>query len=302
MRKVFGSQYKITQEFGVNADYYKQFKLAGHEGIDLIPSGSVFDIYALEDGVVVLDDDVVGSVSSDPYGKIVTLWHPNIKKATMYCHLTENYVSMGQQVKRGDKIAKMGSTGNSTGPHLHLNLFEVDDQGVRLNRNNGYLGGINPKPFLEETVVDQAQPQQAEIDELRKARDDNWNLYQAQIGETAMRQERLEQLEEENSQIKKEKDQLTKDVNSCENHAGELLDQLTKINDTDKNTSEQLLDAQHALQPLKDALLAINRALGLMDDTDSQTTLKALQLLKDSKVKPMKKPVTFLDKILFLLT
>lgn len=95
---------------------------------------------------------------------------------------------------------------------------------------------------------------------------------------------------------------LTKDINSCEVQVGKLLDDAQKVNEEDKNTSEELLNAQHALQPLKDQILAINRALGLMDDTDSQTTLKALQLLKESKVKPMKKPVTFLDKILFLLT
>ena len=95
---------------------------------------------------------------------------------------------------------------------------------------------------------------------------------------------------------------LTKDINSCETQVGKLLDDAQKVNEEDKNTSEELLNAQHALQPLKDEILAINRALGLMDDTDSQTTLKALQLLKDSKVKPAPKPKTFLDKILFLLT
>jgi hypothetical protein len=148
----FRSKYTITQLFGVNPDYYSQFGLKGHEGIDLIPTGTVWDILALEDGVVVLDDDIVGSPSADPYGKIVTIWHSKINKATMYCHLTENYVAMGQTVTKGEKIGTMGSTGNSTGAHLHLNLFETTDKGVRLNRNNGYNGGIDPLPFLEAGV------------------------------------------------------------------------------------------------------------------------------------------------------
>lgn len=154
----FRSKFKITQQFGVNVSYYSQFGLKGHEGIDLIPTGSVWDVLSLEDGVVVLDDDVVGSVSTDPYGKIVTVWHPSIKKATMYCHLSENFVSLGQIVKKGDRLGTMGSTGNSSGAHLHLNLFNVDDNGVRLNRNNGYLGGIDPLPFLESDSAIIAQP------------------------------------------------------------------------------------------------------------------------------------------------
>ena len=145
----FRSKYTITQLFGVNEEYYSQFGLKGHEGIDLIPSGTVWDILALEDGVVVLDDDIVGSPSADPYGRIVTIWHSKINRATMYCHLTQNYVAMGQTVTKGERIGTMGSTGNSTGAHLHLNLFETTDQGVRLNRNNGYNGGIDPLPFLE---------------------------------------------------------------------------------------------------------------------------------------------------------
>lgn len=95
---------------------------------------------------------------------------------------------------------------------------------------------------------------------------------------------------------------LTKDLNNAEQQVNQYLDQLNKLNDEDKHTSEELINAQHALQPFKDEILAINRALGLMDDTDAQTTLKAIKLLKDSKVKPAPKPTTLLDKILFLLS
>lgn len=95
---------------------------------------------------------------------------------------------------------------------------------------------------------------------------------------------------------------LTQDINSCETQVGKLLDDAQKINETDKNTSAELLDAQHALQPLKDEILAINKMLGLMDDTDSQTTLKALEILKSSKVKPAPKPITFWEKFVFLFS
>ena len=156
MRSLFNSPYRVTQKFGVRPEYYSKFSLSGHEGLDIIPTSSDWTILCLEDGVVVLDDDIVGSVSADPYGKIVTVWHPEIKCAIMYCHLSENFVVKGQTVKKGEKIGTMGATGNVDGAHLHLNLFEVDDNGIRLNRDNGYLGGIDPLPFLqeEETVSD----------------------------------------------------------------------------------------------------------------------------------------------------
>lgn len=175
MRSIFRSKYTVTQEFGVNSSYYGQFGLKGHEGIDLIPTGTVWDVLCLADGVVVLDDDTAGSVSSDPYGKIVTVWHQKLNKATMYCHLKENYVVNGQIVTQGEKLGLMGTTGNSTGPHLHLNLFETDDQGVRLNRNNGYVGGINPKPFLEEDAPVIDTTIQKELDSCKVDRDGHYN-------------------------------------------------------------------------------------------------------------------------------
>ena len=149
MRKLFRSVLKVTQEFGINPEYYSKFGLKAHEGLDGIPTGKIWDVLCLEDGVVVKDDDLAGNPKIDAYGKSVTVWHPNIRKATQYCHLKENYVNLGDKVSRGDKLGLMGATGNTRGVHVHLNLFEVDENGVRLNKDNGYLGGIDPLPFLE---------------------------------------------------------------------------------------------------------------------------------------------------------
>lgn len=150
MRSLFKSKLRITQNFGENPDYYKQWGLTGHEGIDLVPTGTVWDVLALEDGVVVtdIDDENLGK----NYGKYVTIWHPTINKATQYCHFNTNSVSKGDRVTRGQVIGVMGSTGNTTGAHVHLNLFNVDDNGIRLNRDNGYFGGIDPLPFLNEEI------------------------------------------------------------------------------------------------------------------------------------------------------
>ncbi len=166
MRSVFRSKFKVTQGFGVNSDYYKKFGLKAHEGIDLIPTGSVWEILCPENGVVVRDVD--DATLGKNYGKNVTVWHPTIRKATQYCHLNSNNVKMGDRLKRGDILGVMGNTGNTSGAHLHLNLFNVDDNGVRLNRDNGYFGGIDPLPFLEE---DTPQPTSCE-EELKQARSD----------------------------------------------------------------------------------------------------------------------------------
>lgn len=146
MPSPFNVPYKITQAFGVNYDDYKIYGLKGHEGIDLIPTTSDWTVNALFDGGVITDIDMAAKGGN--YGIMVTIWHPALHLATMYCHLASNNVVLNQTVKAGQKIGVMGATGNVTGPHLHLNVFRVDDNGIRLNKDNGFLGGIDPMPYL----------------------------------------------------------------------------------------------------------------------------------------------------------
>ena len=142
----FRGGHTITQRYKERPEYYTQFGLRGHEGIDLVPKSGSWEILSLEDGIVVRDEDrPIGS-----YGIFTTVWHPKIKKATQYAHMDYNVVQVGQEVKKGQFLGEMGATGNTQGVHLHLNLFDVDDNGIRLNRDNGYLGGIDPEPFLKE--------------------------------------------------------------------------------------------------------------------------------------------------------
>lgn len=150
MRKLFDSQFRVTQAFGVNAAYYKQFNLRAHEGVDIIPTGNSRLIFSLEDGIVVKDDDIAGNPRTDAYGINITIWSPKIKKAFQYCHLVVNYFALGDEVKKGDPVGVMGGTGNVQGDHLHLNMFEVDEEGYRKNRDNGYNGGVDPLPFLQQ--------------------------------------------------------------------------------------------------------------------------------------------------------
>jgi len=86
-----------------------------HQGIDLaLSQGS--DIYAAADGVVYF------SGYSGGYGNLVKVDHGDGMQ-TYYAHCSQLLVSEGQQVQAGERIALVGSTGNSTGPHLHFQVI-----------------------------------------------------------------------------------------------------------------------------------------------------------------------------------
>lgn len=93
-----------------------------HHAVD-IACKSGTPIYAANDGVIKSAGWATG------YGKRVTIDHGNSMR-TLYAHFSKIYVSPGQAVNRGDTIGLMGSTGWSTGPHLH---FEVIVGGVKKN-------------------------------------------------------------------------------------------------------------------------------------------------------------------------
>ncbi len=98
-----------------------------HSGIDYAaPHGTA--IYAAEDGAVLTSGWING------YGYTVTINHGG-GYVTLYAHCSKLLVSAGQTVKKGQTIAKVGSTGNSTGNHLH---FEVKVNGKAVNPA-GYL-------------------------------------------------------------------------------------------------------------------------------------------------------------------
>lgn len=117
----------VTSEFGYRTDPVNG-GADNHTGIDLAaPLGT--DIIAVMDGKVI---SVVEGTTG--YGYFVKIEHSN-KLQTMYCHCSEIYVSVDDEVKQGDVIAAVGSTGKSTGNHLHLEL-----------RVNGKA--VNPRPYL----------------------------------------------------------------------------------------------------------------------------------------------------------
>ena len=121
----------LTSQFGVRSDPFNG-RRARHNGID-IPGPTGTAVYATADGVVGRAQWVNG------YGNFVEVEH-GTSLQTRYGHLSRILVQPGQRVRRGDLIALMGSTGRSTGPHLH---YEVRIAGAP----------VNPVPFIADDGV-----------------------------------------------------------------------------------------------------------------------------------------------------
>lgn len=119
--------FTITSYFGTRVDPISG-EIKTHGGTDIAAPGGT-PILAAADGTV-----VVASYDADGYGFYVKLKH-NDTYSTIYGHCSALLVSAGQTVKKGQIIAKVGSTGYSTGNHLH---FEVIQNGVRVDALSFY--------------------------------------------------------------------------------------------------------------------------------------------------------------------
>lgn len=111
----------ITSRYGVSS----RLRKSTHTGLDIAASTGT-PIKVIADGTVTC------ASYQGSYGKLVKIDHGNGLE-TWYGHTSKMYVSVGQKVTAGDVIAAVGSTGNSTGPHLHL---EIRINGEHVNPQN----------------------------------------------------------------------------------------------------------------------------------------------------------------------
>lgn len=125
---VKGVYFKVTPVSGIITSRFgnrESIRSYGHTGLDIAaPAGT--PIKAAADGTVIF------SGYSGGYGYVVKLDNGNGVQ-TYYGHCSKLYVSAGEKVEAGDVIAAVGSTGNSTGNHLH---FEVRVNGTEVNPQN----------------------------------------------------------------------------------------------------------------------------------------------------------------------
>lgn len=143
--------FQISQRWGENPEYYSQLNMKGHNGVDFaVQIGT--PIYSCHNGTIQFSGiDSVRSLTVSVDSTDGTL-------RTLYCHLSESKVKVGQVVKRGELIALSGNTGSfTTGPHLHLGVRPLP-----ASMDNGWNGAANPFNYFDgtypDTVVSEAVP------------------------------------------------------------------------------------------------------------------------------------------------
>ncbi len=120
----------ITSEFGTRFHpIYYEYRT--HYGVD-IGAGYGTEVLAADSGTVITSE------YSSSYGNYIVISHGN-GMTTLYAHISTRYASVGDSVYAGEVIGLVGSTGASTGPHLH---FEVSINGSRVNPLNYFSGYV----------------------------------------------------------------------------------------------------------------------------------------------------------------
>lgn len=136
----------LTSGFGWRTHPVTGVRNSHHDGIDLAPkkAGTTgYPIYAIADGVV--EQSLFNSVS----GNRIYIKHDFDNHYSVYGHLKHRSVNKGQRVRRGQQIGIMGTTGQSTGIHLHFGVsskFPVWSSGTRLGNF------INPNTYLKKDI------------------------------------------------------------------------------------------------------------------------------------------------------
>ena len=131
------ADYTMSSGYGYRVDpIYGSSKF--HEGLDFAASKGT-DVFATGDGKIMVAGREAG------YGNCIDIDH-GYNYLTRYAHLSEILVKPGEEVKRGQLIGKVGSTGKSTGPHLH---YEVRYKDIPQNPVNYYFMDLTPEEYYE---------------------------------------------------------------------------------------------------------------------------------------------------------
>jgi murein DD-endopeptidase MepM/ murein hydrolase activator NlpD len=135
--------FRITSSYGFRWDPFTHNRRM-HQGLDL--AGEIgLKIFATGDGIVIAAED-----GKNGYGKEVIIDH-GFGYISRYAHLQKIDAIVGQSIKRGQYLGRLGSTGRSTGPHLH---YEIIYENKTVNPRLFYFENLNPLEFS--TITAQA--------------------------------------------------------------------------------------------------------------------------------------------------
>lgn len=142
---------RMASGYGYRSDPFTKAKKF-HYGMDFTaPRGT--PIYATGDGTVIRADNTVSG-----YGNHVVIDHGYGYKS-LYGHMYKFNVRKGQKVQRGDIIGFVGSSGRSSGPHVHYEVLKDDE---RVNPMNFYYGSLSAEEFND--MLNQSQQENQSMD------------------------------------------------------------------------------------------------------------------------------------------
>lgn len=146
------SDWYVTSNFGWRIHPISKVKKY-HYGTDYGTNVKKWAQYAIEDGYV----HIVHSTDNGGYGKYIWVRYPRIDRSLLHAHLDSIVVKKGDKVKAGTLLGYTGTTGNSTGIHLHLGMTKIG--------SNTYL---NPHTYdyVEEVILPTPVEKNEEVDQL----------------------------------------------------------------------------------------------------------------------------------------
>ena len=221
----------------VDYEYVTVYMNEGHRGDDLAADIGT-PVYAAQDGLVTY------AAYHQSYGNCVVLDHgagPDGNRwTTLYAHMDDYTVEAGQTVKAGDLIGHVGTTGYSTGPHLH---FEITLNGIVTQpRYFTDYRAADSKPLNAENV--QMLREEAETNAALYAAQSNYDILQEQLDQLTTRREEmqtsLDTLDQSTSGTEAERRQQRQDMED----AIQVLDEQIRVLEDQINTALQQVEEQ----------------------------------------------------------
>jgi hypothetical protein len=135
----------ISQNIYANEEYYRQALgiEGGHNGTDFAAATGT-PVLSLAAGVVAWSD-----VDKD-YGEYIRVTHDQLQACSFYAHLSERLVAHGEAVKAGQVVGLVGSTGLSSGSHLHLEVRLLNQDGSYMAGTPHPKGRVDPRSWAGE--------------------------------------------------------------------------------------------------------------------------------------------------------
>lgn len=137
----------VTQPYGIKSNRYCK---GYHTGVDYAARGQDKSVYAVTAGTVIRARFAAGAKGADPsgWGNYVII-RTAASYDLIYAHLASVAVTQGMQIAAGERLGIQGSTGNSTGPHLHFEMRKGDWQLRQDVDPVAYLQGLDQDPGIK---------------------------------------------------------------------------------------------------------------------------------------------------------